>query len=177
MGQKQAAYNTAGQILAFYDTTDSPAPAGTTVLDITLAQWQACLATPGYTVVNGALVAPPSPTASQLAQQQLQASAMALLAGTVSLSSSSTPSLNGSYTVSPADQAHIAAEVQSLMLNGTFADGSSTVAWPDATGATHDFSVTEFKAFATAVGSFVADCFKVLNATSTTLPSAALTIS
>lgn len=107
---------------------------------------------------------------------KLLAEAQALLSGPVAITSMSTPALDGSYTISNQDQAHISAEVQSLMLNGTFADGSSTVAWPDASGAVHTFSVAEFKAFATAIGAFVAACYKVLNGTSTTLPSASLTI-
>lgn len=40
MGQKQAAYDLAGAIVAFYDTTDSPAPEGVAVANITDEQWQ-----------------------------------------------------------------------------------------------------------------------------------------
>ena len=69
MGQKQASYNASGAIIAFYDSADSPAPQGASVLDITDAQWQTCLSNPGWTVVNGALVAPPAPTAAQLLAQ------------------------------------------------------------------------------------------------------------
>jgi len=107
---------------------------------------------------------------------KLLAEAQALLAGEVAITSTGTPALDGSYAITAADQLHIQAEVQSIMLNGAFADGSSTVAWPDTSGAVHTFDVTQFKAFATAVGSFVAACYKVLNGSSTTLPSAALTI-
>ncbi len=123
-----------------------------------------------WTEVTGSW--PPAPTAAE----QLQASAAALLAAPVSLTSTSTPALNASYAIAAQDQAHIAAELQSLMLNGTFADGSGTVAWPDASGLIHTFSAAEFKAFATAIGAFVAAVYKVLNGTSTTLPSASLTI-
>jgi hypothetical protein len=115
---------------------------------------------------------PPAPTAAQ----QLLASAAALLAAPVTITSTSTPALDGSYSITGADQLHIQAEVQSIMLNGTFADGSSAVAWPDAAAGVHTFTVVQFKAFATAIGSFVAACYKVLNGSSTTLPSAALTI-
>jgi hypothetical protein len=66
MGQKYAAYNAQGAITAFYDSVDSPVPAGVTTIEITDAQWQTCLSAPGYTVVNGALVAPTPPTAAQL---------------------------------------------------------------------------------------------------------------
>lgn len=173
MGQKQAAYDTTGKIVGFYDSEDSPAPKSASLLEITDAQWQECLATPGYTIEAGALVAPPPPTAAQL----LGAGAQKLLAGTVSITSTSTPALNGSYAITQADQVHISAEVQSIMLNGTFADGTGTCAWSDASGAIHTFpSIAEFKAFATAIGSFVAACYKALNGASTALPSTSITI-
>lgn len=66
MGQKFAAYNEQGVITAYYDSIDSPAPAGVTALEITDAQWQKCITTRGYTVQSGALVAPAAPTAAQL---------------------------------------------------------------------------------------------------------------
>jgi hypothetical protein len=70
MGQKFAAYNAQGAITGFYDSVDSPLPTGVTALEITDAQWQTCLATPGYSVADGALVAPATPTAAQIAAQQ-----------------------------------------------------------------------------------------------------------
>ncbi|KUZ74972.1 phage tail protein [Burkholderia ubonensis] len=39
MGQKLAAYDIAGDIVAFYDTVDSPAPQGMPVVDISNEQW------------------------------------------------------------------------------------------------------------------------------------------
>jgi hypothetical protein len=67
MSQKSAAYNAQGAIVAYYDSTDSPAPEGADVIEITDAQWQACIiANPPYTVADGALVAPAAPTAAQL---------------------------------------------------------------------------------------------------------------
>ncbi|KVL94317.1 hypothetical protein [Burkholderia stagnalis] len=39
MGQKQAAYDANGSIVAFYDTVDSPAPSGTPVVDLGEDQW------------------------------------------------------------------------------------------------------------------------------------------
>lgn len=67
MGQKYAAYDTQGNIAAYYDSVDSPVPASiSATLAITDAQWQTCINTPGYKVVGGALVAPPAPTAAQL---------------------------------------------------------------------------------------------------------------
>jgi hypothetical protein len=72
MGQKLAAVDSSGNITAFYDTTDSPAPSGSTTIELTDAQWQACISTPGYTVKNGALMAPtPLTAAQQLASAQV----------------------------------------------------------------------------------------------------------
>lgn len=73
MGQKYAAYDSTGAIVAFYDSVDSPAPQGVKAVQITDAQWQTCLSNPGYTVMSGALVAPVAPTAAQVAAQQAAA--------------------------------------------------------------------------------------------------------
>jgi hypothetical protein len=70
MGQKYAAYDSTGSIIGFYDSIDSPVPAGVEAIEITDAQWQTCISTPGYTVKSGALVAPVPPTAAQIAAQQ-----------------------------------------------------------------------------------------------------------
>jgi hypothetical protein len=70
MGQKFAAYDSTGSIIGFYDSIDSPAPQGAQVIDITDAQWKTCISNQGWTVINGALVAPVQPTAAQIAAQQ-----------------------------------------------------------------------------------------------------------
>jgi hypothetical protein len=60
MSQKFASYDAvSGAILGFYDEVDSPVPPSvTSVVPITDAQWQTCLATAWYTVANGVLIAP-----------------------------------------------------------------------------------------------------------------------
>jgi hypothetical protein len=70
MGQKFAAYNSAGNIIAFYDSEDSPVPVGETVIEISDADWQSCINTQGYTVANGVLVSPPTPTVEDIAAKQ-----------------------------------------------------------------------------------------------------------
>lgn len=65
MGQKYAAYNAQGAITAFYDSVDSPAPEGVSVIEITDAQWQAAIGG-GYTVQGGALVEPTPPTTAEI---------------------------------------------------------------------------------------------------------------
>ena len=58
MGQKSAAFDSNGNITAFYDSVDSPVPADvTSVIEITDAEWMACLSQQGqWTVVDGMLV-------------------------------------------------------------------------------------------------------------------------
>jgi predicted NAD/FAD-dependent oxidoreductase len=67
MGQKQAAYDATGAIVAFYDSIDSPAPQGVSVIDISDSEWQGCINSQGaFVVKNGALAAAPAPTAAEL---------------------------------------------------------------------------------------------------------------
>lgn len=128
-------------------------------------QWDA-------TTLQPIAVAAPVPPPPTLAQQ-----AAALLAGTVTVSSTSTASLNGTYTITAQDQAHINAVVTGILLNGSFPEGATTYTWPDSSGANHTFpSTTEFKAFATAILNFVSACFAVIKGVSTTLPNNQLSI-
>lgn len=66
MGQKLAAYNAQGAVIGFYDSDDSPAPQGIDAINITDAEWQSCLASQGYTVANGILIAPAAPTSDEI---------------------------------------------------------------------------------------------------------------
>ncbi|WP_157652783.1 hypothetical protein [Burkholderia ubonensis] len=68
MGQKFAAYDTEGNIVAFYDSEDSPLPDGADAIKISDAEWMSCISTPGYMVKNGLLVAP---TPDQIAARQV----------------------------------------------------------------------------------------------------------
>jgi hypothetical protein len=69
MGQKYAAYDAQGAITGFYDDSVSPVPEGMAAIKIPDEQWQTCLSQPGWTVANGALVAPVPPTAAELLAQ------------------------------------------------------------------------------------------------------------
>jgi len=69
MGQKRAAYDASGSIVAFYDDAISPAPSGATTIALTDVQWKACVSDQRYKVVGGSLVAPavtPAPTDAEL---------------------------------------------------------------------------------------------------------------
>ncbi|KVU44755.1 phage tail protein [Burkholderia ubonensis] len=74
MCQKQAAYDTNGRIIAFYDTVDSPAPAGANVVDISNDEWHALIdgQSRGKRAVLDAnkravLIDPPAPTRDDVA--------------------------------------------------------------------------------------------------------------
>ncbi|POA99735.1 hypothetical protein C2134_05025 [Chromobacterium sinusclupearum] len=69
MGQKLAAFDVSGQIMAFYDSIDSPPADRENVIPITNEEWQMCLSQPGWTVANGKLLAPIPPAAAVQLQQ------------------------------------------------------------------------------------------------------------
>ena len=123
----------------------------------------------GWTFDGTNFAAPTPPPPPSLAQQ-----AVAMLAAGCQITSTGTPALNATYPCDPTTQADIQAELISLMLNNTFTNGTTTLLWLDATNTPRAFSVAAFKAFATAVGTFVG-ALKIIAATNSgTLPSATL---
>ena len=138
-------------------------------------QWVDCT-TPGvaygWTYAAGTFSPPPPPPAPTLAEQ-----AATLLAGTLQVTSTSTPALDGSYAIDATTQDHISAEMLCIQVTGKFADGTTSVAWQDAEEAVHTFpSTASFQSFALAVAGFVAAAYKVISGVSTTLPVASVTI-
>ncbi|MCT7317557.1 hypothetical protein N5I87_16235 [Ralstonia sp. CHL-2022] len=97
MNQKFAAYDAQGRITTYYDNVDSPVPDGmTNVIEITQDEWLACINQPGYTVVNGALVAPLPPTIEALlGQEKVQRAAKASTACAAALTTGFTSSALG----------------------------------------------------------------------------------
>ncbi|KVO49974.1 phage tail assembly chaperone [Burkholderia stagnalis] len=74
MGKKQAAYDASGNIVAFYDTVDSPAPVGANVVDITDDEWRTLIDGQAHgkrAVLDGnnrpSLIDPPAPTRDDVA--------------------------------------------------------------------------------------------------------------
>ncbi|KVP80389.1 phage tail protein [Burkholderia ubonensis] len=74
MGQKQAAYDAKGNIVAFYDTVDSPAQAGVKVVDISDDEWRELIDGQAHgkrAVLDGnkrpSLIDPPAPTRDDVA--------------------------------------------------------------------------------------------------------------
>ena len=124
MGQKYAAYNATGAIVAFYDSVDSPVPAGVNALEITDAQWQACISTQGYTVVSGSLVSPVPPTAAQLlaTAQASQISVLSAACAAAIVAGFQSTALGSTYTypAKTTDQQNLSASIiAALLANGS----------------------------------------------------------
>jgi len=166
-------------VTGWYDTAEFSypnLPAPTDLLAVTAAQWAARTANPsGWAVSGGALVSyTPPVVAPTLAQQ----AAMALAAG-LTITSTGTPALNGTYACDDAAQARIN-RVYALIQRGggaVFPAGLTSLPWPDKSGALHTFtSVAEFLAFETAVGNYVLALDMIQAANSGTLPSSTVNI-
>lgn len=100
-----------------------------------------------------------------------KAAYLAVVPNTITLTSSGTPSLNGTYLVDVATQQKIQAISIYVAVNGHFPNNAPSQAWPDASGSIHLFpNPSSWLAFATAVGDFVTASSLGQN------PSSALTI-
>ncbi|KWH65044.1 tail fiber assembly protein [Burkholderia anthina] len=110
MGQKLAAYNADGNIVAFYDSVDSPAPDGVDVIEITAEQLDDLMRAQAtgkrFAVKNGAPVAvdPPPPTRAQLANMKRAQRDAALKATDWLVSRHQDEQLLGDGTTLTADQ-------------------------------------------------------------------------
>jgi hypothetical protein len=139
MGQKQAAYDATGAIVAFYDSIDSPAPAGAQVIAITEAEWLDCLNNQGSKFVENGVLAdvPPPSDAELLAAAQAAKIAELSAACKASIVAGFTSSALGAAYTYPAkdtDQQNLASSViDSLLSDG--AAGWVTPFWcADAAG-------------------------------------------
>jgi hypothetical protein len=135
-----------------------------------VASVQSDVANIGDTYNSGAFESSlPLPTLAEQAQ--------ALLNSTVAITSTNTPALDGTYSITSSDQSHINAVITNIMLNNTFPGGVSSYAWPDADGTLHTFpDTTTFKSFATAIAGYVAALYGVAHGTLSALPSNSITI-
>ena len=145
-----------------------------TLVDVTAVSPQP---QPGWTATETAGVwtfaAPAAPPGPTLAQQ----AAAAMSAG-LAIASTSTPALNGTFDVSASAQDHMQAEMIALLNSGgtTFADGTTSVVWPDMAGVNHTFTAVQARALFLAAGAYVAALFKVINGTLVALPPASAMI-
>lgn len=102
--------------------------------------------------------------------------AAALLAGGLAVTCTGTPARSATYPCDAATQQEIVAEMVSILANGCFADGESTIQWPDSGGVSHGFDIDGFKALATAIGAFTQPVLRIMRTNVGSLPAATATI-
>lgn len=91
-----------------------------------------------------------------ISAQEAQATYAAAVTAGLTITSTGTPALDGTYALDQASQENIIAEQVCINTNGLFTNGQSTRAWPDKAGVFHTFpSIAEFKTFAIAVAAYV----------------------
>jgi hypothetical protein len=103
--------------------------------------------------------------------------AASALADGLEITSTSAPTLDGTYACSSDMITYMNSELNAILLNGAFADGSTVLEWQDVSLALHAFTVAQFKDFAVALGAYVSGVRKyAIGAAGATLPSATATI-
>lgn len=98
---------------------------------------------------------------------------------TVVVTSTSSPAINGTYTVDPQSCANLNGVATRVLLNSSFPGGVSTYPWYDSSGNPHNFTSTAtFNAFATAICDYISalTLYQLSNGQSGSLPSNQLTI-
>ena len=100
-----------------------------------------------------------------------------LLTGGLIVTSTSTAALNGTYKCDGHMFSALQAEADSLALNnGTFVDGSTSVNWPDWSGASHTFTEAQFRTLINAINLFVVQCAQYAAGITSTPPLNTATI-
>ncbi len=133
--------------------------------------WVDCSATPGVTqgwlYGNGTFSAPPAAAAPSLAAQ-----AAARISAGLQITSTSTPTLNGTYSVDGIAQGRIAAISTYILVNGKFPRSQTSYSWMDLAEQPHVFTQTaQFQAFATAIADYVAALDEIILTNSGALPA------
>jgi hypothetical protein len=122
--------------------------------------------------MQSALTPPTTPLPPTPAQQ-----AAAALAAGITITSTGTPALNGTYTCDATAQARITSVQAYIQANGKFPGSTSTMVWVLMNGSVVTFPTTaEFTAFATAVANYVWDLDEIILTNAGTLPAAQATI-
>lgn len=161
-------------VLGWYDTgvfDYSSLPATNDLLVLTSTQWTNRLSG-SFAVSGGALVAytPPSPTLTT-AQQ-----AAAAIAPGLTITSTGTPAINGTYAIDGPTQSKIAAVEVYILKNSTFPGGVTSYPWPTLTGGVTFPNTAVFQTWATAIADHVSALDIIIAQDSGTLPSSSVTI-
>ncbi|WP_213761827.1 hypothetical protein [Caballeronia sp. dw_19] len=104
------------------------------------------------------------------------ATAVTALASGLTIASTATPALNGTYAIDQLSQMDIIAIETSINAGKGFPGGATVFNYADATGAFHSFTQANFTNFAAAIRDYVYELKSVIAGASTTLPSATSTI-
>lgn len=140
VGQKLAAYDANGAIVAFYDDVVSPAPQGAATIEITDDQYRACLVSQGaFVVKNGALADAP-PLDAGVALANAQAAQVVVLSGACKAAiyaGFASTALGEAYTypAKDTDQQNLNASVVASLLPGLAADWATPFWCADTQGA------------------------------------------
>ena len=104
----------------------------------------------------------------------------AVLAAGVQVTSTATPSLNGTYALDQVSQNQITAIAAGIAAGKGLPGGGTTFNWPDVTGAQHAFSSTNFTNLASAMESYVYSFMQAIatlvGGGSATMPTQPITI-
>lgn len=125
---------------------------------------------PGWQFKNGSFIAP-APTGVTLSQLATSA-----LSATITIECNSNPALDGEYACGLHERSDILSEIVSLAEFGTFTSQSTTLAYYDINKTAHQFSVSEFKAFAAKLALYINQLKIVQNTNSGSLPSSTLVL-
>lgn len=113
----------------------------------------------------------PAPTLAQQAQTALGAG--------LTVTSTATPAISGTYACDAATQSKLASLYNLIQRAGgaAFPAGMTALPWPDMRGAVHSFTaVSDFLNLETAIGNYVLALDLIVTTNSGTLPAASVTI-
>ena len=108
-----------------------------------------------------------------------RAGSCALLAMGLAVTSTGSPALSGTYACVGLGASSMQGEVNAMLLAGAtpvFADGSTSLEWPDLKGTVHTFNPAQFHELVVAIANFVNQCFQYSVGITTTAPPASVTI-
>ncbi len=149
-------------------------PPANDLLELTSTQWQDTRSNLlGWAVDNNALVSYTAPPISLTLSQQAE---LLINEGTVTFSSTTYPSLTGTFGCSTTDMIFMMAEMNSLQLDGLFTNGETIIVWFDSDKLQHNITAQEFPIFAKAIGKWINILRNVYNTNSGTIPSMPITI-